>query len=107
MAKKINNLVTTPAYLYKDETDLLAFGAMLSKQQLVLNSRNINDYEFKIFSQWGDDGIIQYLIKNVIIENETFIEFGVENYQESNGHVNFFLTPENNTKSQERGIASY
>ena len=75
------------------ETELLAVGAMLSKQQLTLNSTNINEYEFKIFSQWGDDGIIQYLIKNVSVENEIFIEFGVGNYLESNTR---FLMMNNN-----------
>ena len=46
----------------------------------------INDIEFKIFSQFGDDGIIQYLIYKLQIEekNFNFIEFGVENYLESN-----------------------
>ena len=39
---------------------------------------------FKVFSQWDEDGIIQYLIHQVCIENKTFIEFGVENYEESN-----------------------
>ena len=58
-----------------------------------MNSNNINDYEFKIFSQFGDDGIIQYLIKNVEIRNEIFIEFGVENYLESNTR---FLMMNNN-----------
>ena len=67
-----------------DETILLALGAMLSKQQYLMNNTNINDYEFKIFSQFGDDGIIQYLIKNIAIENKIFIEFGVEDYFESN-----------------------
>jgi hypothetical protein len=76
-----------------NETTLLAMGAMLSKQQYSMNSSNINDYEFKIFSQFGDDGIIQYLIKNVEIKNEIFIEFGVENYIESNTR---FLMMNNN-----------
>lgn len=49
-----------------------------------MTSTNINDYEFKIFSQFGDDGIIQYLIKHIPIENKMFIEFGVANYLESN-----------------------
>lgn len=66
------------------EQQLLALGSLLTKQQLLLNSKNFNDYEFKIFSQFGDDGLIQYLIKNIKIENETFIEFGVEDYLESN-----------------------
>jgi len=45
---------------------------------------NIHDAEFKVFSQFGEDGIIQYLIHNVQIENEAFIEFGVADYRESN-----------------------
>lgn len=72
---------------------LLALGALLSKQQWSMTSTNINDYEFKIFSEWGDDGIIQYLIKHISIENKTFIEFGVENYMESNTR---FLMMNNN-----------
>ena len=77
----------------RDETELLAIGAMLSKQQWSIDSKNINDYEFKIFSQFGDDGIIQYLIKNVEIRNNFFIEFGVENFLESNTR---FLMMNNN-----------
>lgn len=67
-----------------EDTRLLALGKMLSNQQTTLSSKNIQDYEFKIFSQWGDDGIIQYLIKHVPVENKFFIEFGVEDYMESN-----------------------
>lgn len=46
--------------------------------------QHINTYEFKIFSQFGDDGIIQYLISNIPVLNKTFIEFGVEDFFESN-----------------------
>jgi hypothetical protein len=45
---------------------------------------NFRDVGFKVFSQWDEDGIIQYLINKLPIQNETFIEFGVENYEESN-----------------------
>jgi len=76
-----------------DDPNILAIGSMLSNQQYSMKSTNINDYEFKIFSQWGDDGIIQYLIKNVSIENDIFIEFGVGNYLESNTR---FLMMNNN-----------
>lgn len=78
-----------------NETELLALGALLSKQQWMMNSSNFNDYEFKIFSQWGDDGLIQYLIKKIHIENEIFMEFGVEDYSESNTR---FLMMNNNWK---------
>ena len=47
-------------------------------------SNKIIDYEFQVFSQWGEDGIISYLVNNIDIENKFFIEFGVENYLESN-----------------------
>jgi len=39
---------------------------------------------FKVFSQFDEDGIIQYLVNKLPIANKTFVEFGVENYEESN-----------------------
>lgn len=46
--------------------------------------------EFRAFSQWGEDGIIQHLVRHVPIERPIFVEFGVENYVESN--TRFLLT---------------
>jgi hypothetical protein len=46
-----------------------------------------------VFSQWGEDGIIQYLIREVAIERTVFVEFGVGNYRESNTR---FLLSNNN-----------
>jgi hypothetical protein len=39
---------------------------------------------FKVFSQFDEDGIIQHLINKLPIASKTFVEFGVENYEESN-----------------------
>ena len=78
--------------------NLLNFNRKLNEEELILRGKilietiknktpiEINDIEFKIFSQFGDDGIIQYLIYKLQIEekNYNFIEFGVENYLESN-----------------------
>jgi hypothetical protein len=91
--KKIIDLIGKSISSHNDETILLAIGSLLSNQQLQMNSKNINDYEFKIFSQFGDDGIIQYLIKNIEIKNDAFIEFGVQDYMESNTR---FLMMNNN-----------
>ena len=71
----------------------LATGTLLSMQIKNINSTNINDYEFRVYSQMGDDGIIQFLINNIDIENKTFFEFGVEDYLESNTR---FLMMNNN-----------
>ncbi|MFB6455885.1 hypothetical protein ACE38W_11495 [Chitinophaga sp. Hz27] len=54
---------------------------------------NLTEAEFKVFSQSGDDGIIQYLIHKVDVSNKVFIEFGVENYVESN--TRFLLKNDN------------
>jgi hypothetical protein len=55
--------------------------------QLVVSGPPIDDLtkaEFKVFSQSGEDGIIQYLLSRVAIENEVFVEFGVGDYSEAN-----------------------
>jgi len=54
---------------------------------------SFKEVEFKVFSQFGDDGIIQYLINNIDIETKTFIEFGVQDYSESN--TRFLLLNDN------------
>lgn len=47
-------------------------------------SASFKDAEFQVFSQWGEDGIIQFLLAHVPVENEVFVEFGVQDYSESN-----------------------
>ena len=59
-------------------------GIILSQLNENKKSRRLEDYEFKIFSQWGEDGIIQHLTKSIEIKNKTFIEFGVEDFIEAN-----------------------
>jgi hypothetical protein len=59
-------------------------GIILGELHRQKNSRNLRDYEYKVFSQWGEDGIIQRLISVIGIANKTFIEFGVEDFSESN-----------------------
>jgi len=46
--------------------------------------RELWHHEFKVFSQWGEDGIIQFLTRNLDVAHRTFIEFGVEDFSESN-----------------------
>lgn len=56
---------------------------------------NIQEAEFRVFSQFGDDGIIQYIINRIKLSEplRTFIEFGVSDYTESNTR---FLLMNNN-----------
>jgi hypothetical protein len=61
---------------------------VLAAQPLIHRCRtvkaNLHDAEFRVFSQFGDDGIIQHLIDRLKPLPDTFVEFGVENYRESN-----------------------
>lgn len=59
-------------------------GRILSELNRNKTSTTLSDYEFKIFSQWGEDGILQHLTAALDIANRTFIEFGVEDFSESN-----------------------
>ena len=69
-----------------NEVQKLALGKLLAKKNKLKKVEKIEDIEFKIFSQFGDDGIIQFLIEKLEIEYEyqNFIEFGVEDYSEAN-----------------------
>ncbi|MBU6300693.1 MAG: hypothetical protein KGS60_04005 [Verrucomicrobia bacterium] len=47
-------------------------------------SASLREAEFQVFSQWGEDGIIQFLLAHVPVAREIFVEFGVQDYAESN-----------------------
>ncbi len=48
--------------------------------------RSLQEIEFRVFSQFGEDGIIDWLIEksNVPPPLQSFVEFGVEEYGEAN-----------------------
>ncbi|MGH3053522.1 MAG: hypothetical protein ACRDL7_00915, partial [Gaiellaceae bacterium] len=53
---------------------------------------SLRDVELRVFSQFGDDGIIQYLVSHLPVV-DTFVEFGVGDYRESN--TRFLLVHDN------------
>jgi hypothetical protein len=85
MLDKIKKLIRNTVRIGRQtETAIMLHAESLIKINNMQSSNNINDYEFRAFSQWGEDGIIQYLIHNLNIEHKSFIEFGVEDFFESN-----------------------
>jgi hypothetical protein len=85
-----NQQAKTKSTLHKIQE---ALGRIENRQLQIIDSKNIKENEFRVFSQWGEDGIIQFLIRNVNVSNKIFVEFGVENYTESNTR---FLLVNNN-----------
>ena len=67
---------------------------MLALQGRALSLQNVDrapfaslgEAEFKVFSQSGEDGILQYIIQESGIKDDEkiFVEFGVEDYSEAN-----------------------
>jgi hypothetical protein len=45
---------------------------------------DLSEVEWQAYSQWGEDGFIDWLVHDLPGIPETFVEFGVENYRESN-----------------------
>jgi hypothetical protein len=71
-----------------------SLGRIELRQLQETQSFNLTDHEFHAFSQWGEDGIIQFLLDHIEIERKIFVEFGADNYNfESN--TRFLLTNNN------------
>jgi len=62
----------------------LALGRNELRLLTLMDVNDINFNEFQVFSQWGEDGIIQFLLRKMPSTPKRFIEFGVEDYVESN-----------------------
>jgi hypothetical protein len=45
---------------------------------------SLADVEFRVFSQWGEDGIVEWLAAHIPIASKRFVEFGVESFREAN-----------------------
>jgi hypothetical protein len=71
----------------------LAIGRVESRTVRASQFERLRDAEFRVFSQFGEDGIIQYLVGRVPIERDAFVEFGVQDYRESN--TRFLLCNDN------------
>lgn len=78
-----------------EDSKILSAKVLINQTALKGILAEIKDAEFKVFSQYGEDGILQYLIRITGVPEElsTFVEFGVENYTESNTR---FLVKNNN-----------
>jgi hypothetical protein len=93
LKKTFNKLFQKDELNQKLEELKIINSKILINQNKKKKSKNINDHEFSVFSQFGEDGIIQFLINSLENVPKTFVEFGVENYIESN--TRFLLTNNN------------
>ena len=62
----------------------VGINSLLSNKKFYERAKNINECELKIYSQNGEDGIIDFLLHKLNITKPNFIEIGVGEYVESN-----------------------
>jgi hypothetical protein len=70
-------------------------GAAEAARVRALPPDRVAEAEFQVFSQFGEDGILQFLLGHVPVpvDSEVFVEFGVESYAEAN--TRFLLVHDN------------
>ena len=73
LSNKVSRMNSQIGHLQKQiETQNVLIGNLQTK--LLGNANSIQESEFKVFSQFGDDGIIQYLIQKIGVDSKSFIE---------------------------------
>lgn len=85
------------ALLREDVVDakILSAKALIRQMNDDAAVRELGDVEFRVFSQFGEDGILQYLVRRAGITAPltSFVEFGVGDYSEANSR--FLLLNDN------------
>jgi hypothetical protein len=61
-----------------------ALGRIEARQLAAAGTTDLHAHEFRVFSQWGEDGILQLLCREVPLPRRVFVEFGVESYEQAN-----------------------
>ena len=81
------------ALLERLESLQLSLGRIEARLAADVPAGAIAEAEFKVWSQWGEDGIIEHLLRHVPVDRHIFVEFGVESYREAN--TRFLLSNRN------------
>jgi hypothetical protein len=78
---------------YQDRLLMIQGQHMANQLAQMSDIHSLKDVEFKVYSQWGEDGILAWLTRKLPISSPKFVEFGVENYCEAN--TRFLLRSQN------------
>ena len=77
--RKILSRVTVPNH---DSSFALGQASILASRSRSEQFKNLWDAEVKIYSQWGEDGILDYIFRKIDIPKPKVIEVGAGNYSE-------------------------
>jgi hypothetical protein len=90
ITSRIDNVLLSQGHIFAVSRDILDRNLFLNGQIAARQLRDANridtlaDAEFRVTSQFGEDGIIEWIVQRIPGIHRSFIEFGVENYGEAN-----------------------
>jgi len=100
----ILRLTSNRVNFYRTNSDLNLLKIQLGKNQINMSNflhtprKYLWDYEVKVFSQWGEDGIIAFLLHSIGIVKPNILEIGAGDFTECNSrfmvegfHANAYL----------------
>ena len=83
--KKYLSFVIKRVFDEEIQKELILKAKLLSvKNRYFKKIKDLSDIEFQVYSQWGEDGIIDWLITKYPEIPKSFLEIGTQNYRESN-----------------------
>lgn len=83
--KKYLSFVIKRIFDEEIQKELILKAKLLSvKNRYFKKIKDLSDIEFQVYSQWGEDGIIDWLINKYPEIPKIFLEIGTQDYKESN-----------------------
>lgn len=85
MNKIYNYLIYKLSNILKHNRALIGNSYLKTARSHYHQASNLRSTEYKVFSQYGEDGIIDFILHMIGVKNEiSFIEIGVQSYEEAN-----------------------
>ena len=88
LIKKIRNFWMNPLLSKLNNIERMLF--QMRQHSMLLPPPYLDSFGYKVYSQNDEDGIIAEIFKRIGTTNKTFVEFGVQDGLESNGHFLLF-----------------
>ncbi len=84
MLRIVNIIAFAPSSQFDIYKHTFIQAAIFSSRSNYPNVKKLTEAELKIYSQWGEDGILDYLCHKLDLERPHFLEVGAGDFQECN-----------------------
>ncbi len=82
--RRLNSIWKSVGLLSRDAALIREALGRIEARQTATEGADFAKQEFRVFSQWGEDGILSHILRHVHVPRKVFVEFGVETYVEAN-----------------------